>query len=245
MAVRALYGPEAPPPVVLGSSRSAVLAALRQAGRPLDVQQVAAAVGLHANTVRFHLERLAASGLVNRAREDRTVPGRPRAQYSPAHPSTGGRRSYRLLAEILASSVAAGGNRRTQAPWRAGRSWGRHLVEPPRPGRRPDADGATRELVSVMREIGFDPEPVTAGRRREILLRHCPFLEVALEHPEVVCEVHLGLAQGVLEELEAPLRVTRLEQFARPHVCAVHLAAARPAGPPAAQAPGVVTVASR
>ena len=61
-------------------------------------------MGLHLNTTRFHLDGLVEAGLAARAREDREQPGRPRVLYT-AGPDTArtGRRSYRLLAEILTS----------------------------------------------------------------------------------------------------------------------------------------------
>ena len=45
-----------PGPARFGVSRSRVLAALQDAGRPLDVTEVARLVGLHVNTARFHLD---------------------------------------------------------------------------------------------------------------------------------------------------------------------------------------------
>ena len=41
-----------------GASRLRILQVLRQATEGLGVQELAEQVGLHANTVRFHLERL-------------------------------------------------------------------------------------------------------------------------------------------------------------------------------------------
>ena len=60
--------------------------------------------------------------------------------------------------------------------------------------------------------------------RREIRLHQCPFLEVAQEHREVVCAVHLGLMRGMLDELDAPLEATRLDPFVEPDLCITRLA---------------------
>lgn len=67
------------------------------------------------------------------------------------------------------------------------------------------------------------------GAPRRIRLRHCPFLELAEERGELVCSLHLGLMQGALAELGAPLTATGLEPFATADSCLAHLAAA-PAG---------------
>jgi predicted ArsR family transcriptional regulator len=214
---------------VLGESRSRVLGILQAARTPLGVDEIAGRVGLHPNTTRFHLDGLVEAGLAVRATEERDLPGRPRALYTAAPDSApAGRRSYRLLAEILTSYLANETRNPGQAALKAGEAWGRFLTDRPAPFRRVDAADATRQLVATLDEIGFAPEAVTAGRKRQILLHHCPFRETAEQHTEVVCSVHLGLMQGMLSELDAPLEAWRLDPFVEPAVCVAHLAA--PAG---------------
>jgi predicted ArsR family transcriptional regulator len=220
---------------VLGESRARVLAVLQDAGEPLDVGEVARRVGLHANTARFHLDALVEVGVVERAAEQREQPGRPRTLYA-ARPDSAraGRRSYRLLAEILTSFLAAEDPQPAQAAVRAGQAWGRYLAVRPAPFSRMDADAATGQLVGTLGEIGFAPEATTAGRNRRILLHHCPFREAAEEHREVVCSIHLGLMRGVLAELDAPIDAERLDPFVEPSLCVAHLATR--AGKPAKRA---------
>jgi predicted ArsR family transcriptional regulator len=207
----------------LGDSRARVLAALQTAGAPLGVGAVAGLVGLHPNTARFHLDGLVEQGLAERSTEEREVPGRPRALYTASTTIPTGRRSYRLLAQILISHLATGG-RQEKAALQAGEEWGRNLAERPAPSRRVAAAAATRQLVDVLDDIGFAPEPVTTARKRRILLHHCPFREAAVQHPEIVCTVHLGLMRGVLAQLGAPLDATRLDPFVEPSTCVTHLA---------------------
>ena len=225
MAVRELLRADQGPAPALGESRARVLSVLQDAGEPLGVGEVAKRVGLHPNTARFHLDALVEAGLVERAVEDRERPGRPRTLYT-ARPNAAraGQRSYRLLAEVLASYVAAEIPRPAQAAVHAGQAWGRYLAERPPPFRRIDADTAAEHLVRTLGDIGFAPEAVTAGGRRRILLRHCPFREAAEEHREVVCSIHLGLMQGLLAELDAPIDAERLDPFVEPHLCVANLA---------------------
>ena len=208
----------------LGESRSRVLEILQDAGTQLGVSEVAATLSLHPNTVRFHLDALVASGLVDSEAEESDLRGRPRMLYSArANSANTGRRSYRLLAEILASSMAAQVSHPREASIKAGREWGRYLGEGPPPFKRVDADEATRRLVSTLEDIGFAPEAVTRGRHRQVLLHRCPFREVAQEHPEVVCSIHLGLMNGLLAELDAPLEVNQLDPFVEPSQCVASL----------------------
>lgn len=209
----------------IGPSRDRVLAVLQAARAPLGVTDIAARVGLHPNTVRFHLDGLVEHGLAERHTEPRDVPGRPRTLYSAAADSPGaGRRSYRLLAEILTSYLATQTRQPRQAALKAGEAWGRFLTDRPAPFHRVDAADATDQLVKTLDDIGFAPEAVTAGREKQILLHHCPFRETAVAHSEVVCSVHLGLMRGMLEELDAPVAAERLDPFVEPELCVTRLA---------------------
>lgn len=217
----------------LGESKTRVLAVLQDSSAPLGVNEVAAHVGLHPNTTRFHLDALVDAGLVERATEERAQPGRPRTLYTavPGSARTG-RRSYRLLAQILASYVANESKHPADSARAAGEEWGRYLTERPAPFERVDASRATSQLVETLDEIGFAPEAVTRGRKRQVLLHQCPFREAAEQNREVVCAVHLGLMRGLLTELDAPVQAERLDPFVEPSLCVTHLGSARqPATP--------------
>jgi len=224
MAVPELLDDDGDGAPALGQSRARVLGVLQDAAGPLGVEDVAQRVGLHANTARFHLEGLVEDGLAERTTQVREEPGRPRVLYAvvPGMARVG-RRSYRLLAEILTSYVAAEIPQPSRAAVRAGQAWGTFLADRPPPFSRVDAGAATRQLVAVLDEIGFVPEAVTAGRQRRVLLHQCPFRETAQVHPEVVCSVHLGLMRGLLAAIDAPIDAERLEPFVEPSLCVAHL----------------------
>ncbi|PZS39409.1 MAG: ArsR family transcriptional regulator [Pseudonocardiales bacterium] len=230
MDVQALLAPDAVPP--LGPSRARVLDLLRSAGTPLGVQEVADQAGLHPNTARFHLDALEEAGLATRAPAARSSPGRPSMAYRAVDGGTPGLRRYRLLAEMLTSLIAGMMPEPGQAATEAGREWGRYLTEQPAPYRRLDADEAIGRLTTTLEDIGFAPEAVTDGTQHQIRLRQCPFREVAENHQEVVCSLHLGLMQGALDRMRAPLTADRLQPFAQPSVCIAYLTARpEPAGP--------------
>lgn len=208
----------------LGESRSRILAVLQEAGAPMAVGAVAKQVRLHTNTVRFHLDGLVDAGLARRAAEERDRPGRPRTLYAALPARAGaGHRSYRLLAEILTSYLAAETPAPSKAAERAGHAWGRYLAQTPRPFRRVESTEAIEQLTGMLAELGFDPEARTKGSSRQVLLHHCPFRETAEEHQEVICSVHLGLMRGMLEELGAPLEAKRLRPFVEPSLCVTDL----------------------
>jgi predicted ArsR family transcriptional regulator len=216
--------------VAVSGRRAEVLARLRSAERPLSAPDVAELTGLHVNTARFHLDALVSDGLAERSAEERDIPGRPRILYA-ARGELPGPRSYKLLAEMLTGLVASLADRPAAAE--AGRAWGRHLVERAAPSQRVDADEATVRLNRVLDAIGFQPETHRGKTKTdiEIRLHHCPFREVAERHTDVVCEIHLGLMQGALLELQAPVEATSLEPFVSPNLCVGRLRAAKTGTP--------------
>ena len=72
------------------------------------------------------------------------------------------------------------------------------------------------ELVEHLDRLGFDPDP----HEQQIRLRACPFRDAAREHPQVVCAVHRGLIEQLLEPSGTR---SRLVPFAEPDLCLVTL----------------------
>ena len=202
-------------------SRVRILAALRSARGPLDASQLSEQVGLHPNTVRSHLHVLAEAELVSARPEERHRRGRPRVVYTATAEGATAEQSagYRLLAEILASHLAASDPSALERAGQAGRAWGRHAVgERARFEATPAPDPVT-SVVGLLEELGFAPRVEGANVRME----HCPFGDMADAYRRVVCTVHLGMMQGALAGLGAGVEADSLEPFAEPGVCVAHL----------------------
>ena len=204
-------------------SRARILAELTDAGR-LDAREVAERVGLHVNTARVHLNVLAEAGLVASETLRTRARGRPRIAYRPTvEVGDEGSRRYRLLAEILTALVARFGPGAAELE-EIGEAWGRYFVEAP-PSARLSEEEAVAKVVELLAEVGFEPRLDRDRRGKKILMRPCPFLELARSHQDVICPIHLGLMRGALAELGAATRATALEPFVRPDLCVARLAA--------------------
>ena len=46
---------------------------------------------------------------------------------------------------------------------------------------------------------GFHPETQQRGGRVDVVLQNCPFEATALDDPDTVCALHLGIAKGLTE----------------------------------------------
>ncbi|ABL79442.1 MULTISPECIES: helix-turn-helix domain-containing protein [unclassified Nocardioides] len=207
--------------------REAVLDALRSSEAPMSILDLAHQLGLHANTVRFHLQVLADSGRVERVEPTRSSPGRPPLMFR-AHRGMdpAGPRNYQLLADALATRLSAD-NESTDKAVEAGRAWGHRLAAGTRSTTAVTTDDqATDQLVEMLGELGFSPQRRSSGRRAQIALRHCPFLDLVPEHENVICPVHLGLMQGAMAAMSAAVTIERLEPFAEPDLCLAHVGSA-------------------
>ncbi|ODU02925.1 MAG: transcriptional regulator [Pseudonocardia sp. SCN 72-86] len=210
----------------MSARRDEVLAALRAAAEPLGVAELAEALVLHPNTVRFHLDALLDAGRVERVAAPPSGPGRPALLFrvhrgmDPAGP-----RNYRLLAAGLADGLAAGPDPATAAR-AAGHAWGGRMVDTTTTRSRA---GAIDALVALLDDIRFAPVwPAPGGHDERIGLRHCPFLELIETRSDVVCPLHLGLMQGAMSALDAPVTIERLEPFAADDLCLAHLSPTAP-----------------
>jgi predicted ArsR family transcriptional regulator len=199
---------------------------LLEAAAPLDVHALASQLGLSPNGVRRHLAVLARAGLVSSSPGPAVPsrPGRPRLVYGVAPRGRRERGGYPLLAEMLAGTLLRVGDEAAVAE--EGRRWGRRLVERPLPPAPVEAAEASARLAAMLDRLGFAPRVSDTEAGVRVDIRCCPFLDTARDYPGVVCSLHLGLIEGALAELDAPLAAERLDPLVEPTLCVAHLRAA-------------------
>jgi predicted ArsR family transcriptional regulator len=197
---------------------------LREQPTGSGAHAVAARIGLHVNTVRAHLALLEEAGLVESAPEHRGVRGRPRIVYRVVETSSvGDQDGYRLLASVLAAGLADGlANPATSAEL-IGERWGRQFVggHDARSDPHPTREATVERATALLEAFGFAPR-TERNDPGAISLHRCPYREVAAEHPEVVCGLHLGSLRGALAEAGHTSEVS-LRPFVTPTTCEVRI----------------------
>lgn len=208
MEIPPTFGP-APTPTrtmpAMSTQRREMLDALAAQSEPATVDELAAMTGLHANTVRSHLDGLVEDGVVSRNSVRSGRRGRPSWRYRVVPERMSGAPEYVALAMVLADQIAALSDDPPAAARAAGERWSAEL---------PGAGTTTAHMVELLDDLGFAPQREGV----DIRLLQCPLLSAARRNPEVVCGVHEGLIRGRLQDGEGG----RLESFAGPGYCIWH-----------------------
>lgn len=185
------------------NTRYAIYLELARSPRPLATADVATALDLHPNTVRPHLERMRDVGLLQVQSESRGGVGRPQHLYTLAAdaPSLGLEpASFPILARMLLRLASATGADAAEAV-EAGRDQGRADGDRLRPR------GCLGAVVAQLDAMGFDPalaiddDPEGGAEAVTIAFAHCPFRDLAEQRPDLLCSLHRGLIEGVVDAI--------------------------------------------
>ncbi len=191
---------------------------IAESSEPVSVAELTDLVKLNHNAVRQHLAVLKQADLIVEASEVRDRPGRPSLLYR-LHPEAAGKwetpGSYAWLARLFAQAVKQNISVR-EVGYREGLRRGTLF--------RGDEESAN-QLGEELTRNGFRPVRRDKGRTVEFVLGRCPFEEVAAENPAEVCELHLGLVEG----LAASTRDLSIDRLVRkdPHRAGCRLVISR------------------
>jgi predicted ArsR family transcriptional regulator len=182
-------------------TRHAVFRYVADADAPVGIAELTSHFALNHNAIRQHLAKLLDAALVVEAAVASGGPGRPRLMYTVdpmAESRWGVMGPYERLSLLLSEIIRTG-----DSPIEVGRRAGQSYRET-----APAGDDPVTNLTGAMARLGFDPETQTRGRRVDVVLGTCPFASTALADPGIICSLHLGLAEGVVEG--TPLMVDEL-----------------------------------
>jgi predicted ArsR family transcriptional regulator len=187
---------------------------IRSQPEPVGREEAARHTDISVKLAAFHLDRLAAAGLLDvsyRRLTGRVGPGagRPaklysgsRRRFTIATPPTNLSLASHLMATALTSETSAPSG--LAAVQRVATTYGRHLGAAIRSQHR--SKKARRLAVrSRLEELGFEPHQAAPTT---MMLRNCAFAELTQSHRELVCGMNAALVSGVLDGAELPtLRV--------------------------------------
>lgn len=193
----------------------------------MSAAQLAAEVGLHVTTIRFHLDQLEAAALVESHFVRQQGRGRPSKRYriGSSPPSGHDPEALLPLTQILMEFFGETPNGAAMTPEQAGQEWAaRHVVvdDHAQPAASPGQWlGKVGRAVDELHRWGYTANVKTSqeGRAVEIELRECPFIDVVKTRPDVVCGIHRGLLRGVLARLGEDAVDVSLSPLVEPNLC--------------------------
>jgi predicted ArsR family transcriptional regulator len=174
-------------------TRHAVFRYVADANRPIDVAELTEHFALNHNAIRQHLAKLVAAKLVVETKALPTL-GRPRLVYDvdpTDHGQWGVTGPYERLSRLLLEIIRTG-----RSPQEVGRLAADEL------GVAAPSGDLVADMTAAMAQQGFEPELRMVNGTAEIILHNCPFEGAARADREVVCSLHLGIAEGLAEGTE-------------------------------------------
>ncbi len=168
------------------------------------VEELTSLLKLNHNAIRQHLAILKEAGLVTENIESRSARGRPRLQYQLSDHAyslleTDG--PYHMLAILLAEVVKT-----KTSPRDIGQQAGRAMAI----SKAEDFEAIRNFVGKRLSRDGFEPVP---DNDQGFILERCPYADVASIDPTTVCQLHLGLLEG-MTETGAPSKL-RIELIAK------------------------------
>ena len=170
---------------------------------PLGVAPITARLGLNHNAIRQHLTKLCEAGLLIEEVARPGGPGRPPLQYrlAPAVAGSWGTPApYEELSLLLLELLHG-----QASPYEVGFAAGQRTAA---------AAPADAQPIDVIEDDlarrGFEPARLRNGEAVELALRRCPFESAAAANPDVVCELHRGIAEGVVDSLGEDVELVEL-----------------------------------
>ncbi|MGF1597728.1 MAG: helix-turn-helix transcriptional regulator [Acidimicrobiales bacterium] len=187
-------------------TRRAIYLLIHERPEGVTASEVAEATGLHANVARHHLDKLVGGSYVEVSQRQSTGAGRPAKVYRATDPGlhlefevghddilvTLLGRALSRLPETEAAAMAE----------EVGLLFGQRMAASM--GSSIDSQRSFRSALHVVADAlsahGFAAHAERHGDELRIVSGHCPFGDVAIEHP-VICAVDRGMVKGLLSSL--------------------------------------------
>ena len=170
-----------------------------------SLQELARAAGVHLNTARQHVAELEGAGAIVRVGGTPAGRGRPALRYRVAPGWAPPTQNFRGLAQVLATTLAHDGATKDELR-AAGVEWGRHF---------------RGDLPLALEQLGFD----ACVHGNTVELADCPCPCMLSDQPELICELAIGVTDGVLAGSGSPLHVVKRTHDPERRSCSAELSA--------------------
>lgn len=193
-------------------SRARIQQVIETAIEPMTVQMIVEATGLHANTVRGHLDVLLAGDLISREPAESPGRGRPKWLYRAVTPKAS---PFQFLAQALTVQLARADS--AEFADEAAERWSQALPDLP-VAQSPDE--AVSETTDALNRLGFHATASPVGDA--ISVTQCPYAALVDDNP-VICDIHTALVVRLLDQTGQPVTLESMDIWARRGMCVARL----------------------
>jgi predicted ArsR family transcriptional regulator len=186
----------------------------------LTASEVAEATGLHANVARHHLDKLVGGSYVEVTQRPSSGAGRPAKVYRASEP--GLKLEFDvghddILVTLLGKALSRlPDEEAAEMAEEVGLEFGKQMAASM--GGTVDSQRSFRSALHVVADAlsahGFAAHAERDGDELRIVSGHCPFGDVAIEHP-VICAVDRGMVKGLLSSLYGETEVALSSSLAK------------------------------
>jgi predicted ArsR family transcriptional regulator len=179
--------------------------------KDVTVQEIADNFDIHPNVARLHLSKLEDVNMLVSETRKTGKGGRPSRLYRLSDDLIQLNfpfRDYQLLSRIALGTMMSLGEQGKKALYLTGKRLGAELIDQEIAGNHQQSEEwGFEQKLSVLRNAatiaGFYPEFETNDEGTKIYFQifNCPFKEVAMEHTEAVCTMHVEFLKGMFESL--------------------------------------------
>ncbi len=186
----------------------------------LTASDVAGSTGLHANVARHHLDKLAGGNYVEVSHRQSASAGRPAKVYRATEPELTLEFDVGhddILVTLLGKALSRlPVEEAAELAEEVGLQFGKQMAA--EMGDTTDSQRSFRSALHVVADAlsahGFAAHAERDGDELRIVSGHCPFGDVAIEHP-VICAVDRGMVKGLLSSLYGATEVAVTSSVAR------------------------------
>lgn len=187
-------------------TRRGIYLLVREHPDGLTTNEVAEATGLHANVARHHLEKLANGNYLEVSHRSSSGAGRPAKIYRATEPELTLEFDVGhddILITLLGKALSRlPDDEAAELAEEVGQEFGKQMAQ--RMGDTSESQRSFRSALHVVADAlsahGFAAHAEHDGKELRIVSGHCPFGDVAIEHP-VICAVDRGMVKGLLGSL--------------------------------------------
>ena len=193
-------------------SRARIQQVIETAIEPMTVQMIVEATGLHANTVRGHLDVLLAGDLISREPAESPGRGRPKWLYRAVTPKAS---PFQFLAQALTVQLARADS--AEFADEAAERWSHALPDLPVAEAPDESDSETPDALN---RLGFHATASPVGDA--ISVTECPYAALVDDNP-VICDIHTALVVRLLDQTGQPVTLDSMDIWARRGMCVARL----------------------